>query len=234
MSVTVNRPAASRPSDRAAIRVVLVDGHRLLAQSLAVVLAGDPAIDVVGVDGSPDHDAARICELEPDVVLLSYFLLSRDGPGLVAALRDLCPRLKVIVLTARHDDETLATCVEAGAVCCIRKDQPPAELIESIKRAHRGEVLFAPELLLRLLNRRRSEAATPRVPRSLQTLAPRELQVLQTLAFGLSTDEAAERLAITPHTVRTHVKHAMSKLDARSKLEAILIALKAGLIKLPD
>jgi two-component system nitrate/nitrite response regulator NarL len=106
----------------------------------------------------------------------------------------------------------------------------PAGLADAVRRAHAGEALFPTELLVRLL---RGPAPPPqgRQPEAGGMLGPREREVLEVLAAGASTQEAADGLGISPHTVRAHVKHAMAKLGARSRLEAVTLALSAGLIR---
>ena len=216
----------------AGVRVLLIDENRLLSQALAFFLEADPELEVVGDLSDPELSLVRARRSRPDVVLLSYPLLHSGGIDLAATLRQELPAVKIVILTASLDEETLSTCVQAGAVGCAPKDMPPEQLVRVIKRVHAGEVLFAPEILVRLLTRpQRGQPGPRQIPRA---LAPREVEVLQVLATGASTEDAAARLGITTHTVRTHVKNAISKLEVGSKLEAVLIALRAGLIRLPE
>ena len=214
----------------APIRVLLVDGHRLLAAALGNFLQADSGLDVVGVEPDPARALAWVGSAPPDVVLLSYPYLRQDDGRLVDALRAERPALKVIVLSGPADEEALLACVRSGAQGHVSRDRAPAHLARAIRRVHAGEVLFAPELLMRLL--RRPMRADPPSQGALPTgpLTPREREVLQATAAGLSTEEIAEQLCIARHTVRTHVKKAMAKLGAHSKLEAILIAIRHGLI----
>jgi DNA-binding NarL/FixJ family response regulator len=224
---------ASRCGVDRAIRVLLADSHQLLAQALAFVLRAERGLEVVGNLSDLASITEQARRAAPDVILVSYRLLVSDRDGLIASLRAEFPDLKLLVLTSTLDDDTLYACVRASAVGCVNKESPPEELIRAIKRAYAGEVLFAPSILVRLLAKPpRGDAPELRPPN--RPLAPRELEVLRTLATGVSTGEAAERLGVTPHTVRTHLKSALRKLDARSKLEAIMIALKSGSIALPD
>jgi two-component system response regulator DesR len=213
---------------RAPVRVLLADGHRLLAGALAAALPADPALEVVGV--RPDLAAGPIRRAGPDVLVLGYPLLRAEGRRL-AELRAEAPELKALVLTAGLDDETVAACVRAGAAGCVARHQSPADLGRAIRRAHAGEVLFPPEVLVRLLRPAPPRAPGPDPPP--RPLSARERQVLSAAADGLSVDEAAERLVLSPHTVRSHLKGAMGKLGARSRLEAVLRAAGAGLIELP-
>jgi DNA-binding NarL/FixJ family response regulator len=139
------RPAAG---PRPPVRVLLAGGHQLLAQARAAALPADPELEVVGV--RPGLAAAPIRRAGPDVLVLSYPLL-RAEPARLAELRAKLPGLKVLVLAAGLDDETVAACVQSGAVGCVVEHPSPADLGRAIRRVHAGEVLFPPEALVRLL-----------------------------------------------------------------------------------
>jgi DNA-binding NarL/FixJ family response regulator len=227
-------PAQVSTDPNARIRVFIVDDRQLLAEALAAVLEVDSDLEVVGTQTDLLQLMADVRRMQPDVILMDFFTLTRrGGAGVVAQLREEFPALKAIILTQTNDDETLSACVQAGAVGHVSKDRPPAELVRAVRRVHRGEVLFSSEQLVNLLTRPQGRRPVPESQRVTQPLAPRELEVLQALAAGMSTDEVAAHLHITPHTVRTHLKNAMTKLQVHSKLEAVMLALKAHLIQLP-
>lgn len=223
---------ASRPR----IKVLVVGGHQLLADSLAIALASHPELEVVGTETDPGLAPVRIRRNEPDIILLNNFLASGDCAEIINRLRLEAPDVKVIVLTSSSsdDDEELLACVQAGASGHQTTDRQPTELVDSIKRVHAGELVFAPDVLVNLVTRPRSPSPPRATDVAAQPLAPRELQVLQTVATGMSTGEAATSLGITVHTVRAHLKNVMTKLQAHSKLEAVIFALKKGLIQLPE
>jgi DNA-binding NarL/FixJ family response regulator len=235
------RPAAgddnsSMPSDdaladsSARISVAVMGADQLIAEALAAMLGGAPDLQVVARTGHDEMAIALLCELRPDVALLSASVMTPALTEMVLRLRQACPELKIIVLSSVLEDEALYGCVQAGAAGYVNTDSSSTDLIGAIRRAHIGEVLFPPTPLVKLILRppQPSEAS-----RQVQPLGRRELEVLRTLAAGASTEESAELLGITVHTVRTHLKNAMAKLQARSKHEAIMIALKEGLIDLP-
>ncbi|MDP8923544.1 MAG: response regulator transcription factor [Chloroflexota bacterium] len=196
---------------------------------LAFFLASVSDLEVVGTVSPADPSILGAGTTPTDVVLVSYPLLQSDGERLLAALRKANSDVKSIVLTPDPDDETLAICFDAPTAGYVSKDMAASELVDRIKRAHAGELLWSSAELIRIMEYKRPRPASVRA-----SLARREIEVLQTLVTGASTDEVAERLNITSHTVRTHVKNAMSKLGANSKLEAVVIALRAGLISLSD
>ena len=216
------------------VRVLVIEPHLLFAEALSAVLDVDPEIDVVGTETDTRASRERARLTAPNVVLLDYALMTSVGSRFAADLRGEFPAIRIVVLASSIDEEALFSCIQAGAVGCLTKDRPPAELVDAIKRVYAGEVLFAPDLLVSLLTRSqgRSQAANePQRPN--QPLGERERQVLQTLATGMSTEEVAAQLGITVHTVRTHLKNILAKLRARSKLEAVIFGLQQGLIVLP-
>jgi DNA-binding NarL/FixJ family response regulator len=221
---------------RRGVKVLVVGGHQLLADSLAIALSADPGLEVMGSETDPERALTRIRRVRPDVVLLNNSLGGSDCAEVICRLRTEAPDLKIIVLTSYSDDEdSLLACVQAGASGHQTTDRQPNELVDSIKRVHAGELDFAPDVLVNLMTRPRSPGPPPRAPEArTPPLAPRELQVLQTVATGMSTGDAASALGITVHTVRAHLKNVMSKLQAHSKLEAVIFALKRGLIELPE
>ncbi|HZU07058.1 MAG TPA: response regulator transcription factor [Chloroflexota bacterium] len=215
------------------VRVLLAGLHRLFAEALRLSLAAEEGIEVVGVLDSvqlrlalPDRRLAdRLRRTQADVLVLDGSLARLDPAALIASLHAALPRLKIIVVFATHDDAQERSCLMAGAVGCLAADtRPPAELARLIRQVHAVSAPVA-----------EPAAALPAAEAlPLQPLAPRERAVLQLLATGVSTEEAAAQLAISAHTVRTHLRNAMLKLQAHSKLEAIVLALKLKLIELPE
>jgi two-component system response regulator DesR len=221
------------PSRPGLVRVLLAGFQRLFAEALRLSLAAERGIDVVGVLDAvqlrlalPDRQLAdRLRRTQADVLVLDGSLARLDPAALIASLHAALPRLKIIVVLATHDDARERACSVAGAVGCLAADaHSPAELARLIRQVHAaGMPVAEPAAAL---------PAAEALP--LQPLAPRERAVLQLLATGVSTEETATQLAISAHTVRTHLRNAMLKLQAHSKLEAIVLALKLGLIELPE
>jgi DNA-binding NarL/FixJ family response regulator len=224
-----------RPLGRpaAAIRVFIVDHHELLGEAFRAVLRADPALDVVGLESDAEQVPAQVSQTRPHVLLVRHYPPYVDGIALTTLVRLEFPELKVVLLAEFFSEQAIRTCIEVGAVGYLTLSRPPAELIHSIKRAHEGEVLFPADMLLQLLVRPRQAAEPARTALVAHVLGRREIEVLEALAAGATTAEIADRLTITVHTVRTHVKNIISKLGARSKLEAVLVAVKEGLITIP-
>jgi two-component system nitrate/nitrite response regulator NarL len=157
-------------------------------------------------------------------------LLNGDGPlaQLVQQLRTLraaTPAPRILVLAAAVTPPMVAACFRAGAAGCLARDASFSELVESLQRAQGGGTLFTVDQLVQVATQRSAPAPAP--------LTAREQQVLQVMAQGLSIEAAVTQLGISPATLRTHVKHAMTKLGARNRLEVVVLAVQAGLIHLP-
>ena len=209
------------------VRVLIVDDHEVLASALAQALDAEPDIVAVGVAGSLERAAALIPTTTPDVLLLDHRLPDGDGAAAVGRLRALRPSMAVIILTASAAEHVMVAAIEAGACGFLSKTRSLAEVTSAVRAAAAGEAVISPEMLARLL---------PRLNRSgragHETLTEREREVLGLVSEGLTNAAIAERLVVSVHTVRNHVANLSAKLGARSKLEALSIAVREGL--LPD
>ena len=209
------------------IRVLIVDDHEVLASSLAKTLDTEPDLRSVGVAGSLKQGAELIRTTAPDVLLLDHRLPDGDGVAAIGRLRELRPSMAVIVLTASPSEHLMVAAVEAGVSGFLSKTRSLAEVTSAVRAAAVGEAVISPEMLARLLPRL---GGTGRVGAA--TLTEREREILGLIAQGLSNAAIAERLVVSVNTVRNHVANLLAKLGARSKLEALSIAIREGL--LPD
>ena len=221
----MSTPYSPQVVANAPVRVLVVDDHEALAASLAQVLDAEPDLVSVGVAGTLERARAMIVTTAPDVVLLDHRLPDGDGVAEIGRLRALRPSAQIVVLTASAADHVLVAAMEAGAAGFVSKSRSLAELTAAVRSAATGEVVVSPELLARLL---------PRLHRSGRArhndLTEREREVLGLLAEGLSNGAIAEQLTVSVHTVRNHVANLSAKLGAHSKLEALSIAVREGLL----
>jgi DNA-binding NarL/FixJ family response regulator len=206
------------------VGVLLAPDRALLASSIQVVLGLEPDFAVVAVDSSPTAGPIRMLAAGAEVVLV-------DDVSLTSRLREDRPDVKVIVLEAVRDPDITLACIRSGASACVNEATSPAALADVVRRVYAGEAVYEQGILLELVQR--PTTAAPARPRRAATLSERELEVLAVLATGASSSEAADRLCISLNTVRTHLKNIMVKLEARSKLEAVIIAIREGRIELP-
>jgi DNA-binding NarL/FixJ family response regulator len=218
------------------IRVVLADDQALLRSAFRVLVDSEPDMCVVGeaVDGAEAVAVARATG--PDVVLMDIRMPGTDG---IAATRALCAdpataRVRVVVLTTFDRDEYVLRALRAGASGFLGKGAEPGELLTAVRVAARGEALLSPAatkgLIASYLAQRPGTPAPEDVP-GLRSLTGREREVLTLVAGGLSNDEIAERLAVSPLTVKTHVNRSMGKLRARDRAQLVVAAYEGGLVR---
>jgi DNA-binding NarL/FixJ family response regulator len=218
------------------IRVLLVDDHALVRTGFRMVLDIEPDIEVVGeaADGHQAiHSAAR---LAPDVVLMDVRMPGLDG---IAATRAIvgaeraggAAAPKVLILTTFDLDEYVFDSLTAGASGFLLKDVPPEQLTAGIRAVAGGDALLAPAVTRRLIDEfvqggRRRSAMAPEI----EALTPRELQVLQLVAQGLSNAEISAALVVEETTVKTHVSRLLAKLGLRDRVQAVVLAYESGLV----
>lgn len=206
------------------IGVLLCDDHQLLADGLAAVLGSHDDIDIVAVVGSAADAVAGVVEHEPDVVLMDYEL---PGPNGVEATREILeqsPSTRVVMLTSFTDDAILVAAIEAGATGFVTKHSSSDELTAAVRLAAAGELIVPRDLLARLLPRLKG-----RHRRGIE-VSEREREILQLLAGGASNADVARTLHLSPNTVRNHLARVYVRLGARSRLEAVAIAVREGII----
>jgi DNA-binding NarL/FixJ family response regulator len=215
-------------------RVLLVDDQPLLRRTLAMVIDNEPDLEVVGEAENGAEAVLRARATKPDVILMDVRMPRVDG---LEATRRICtdPMLsgsRVVVLSMFELDEYVYGALRAGASGFLLKDAPPADLIEAIRRTHRGESLFAPSILTRLVEHYVSAPRPERsTPDELRGLTGREVEVLTLIGGGKSNDEIADGLSISVKTVKTHITHAMAKLGARDRAQLVIVAYDAGLVR---
>jgi len=211
-----------------AVSVVLVDDHKMFGQSMARLLSLRPEISVVALAGDAAGAIEAVKRHKPDVVLMDNRLPDGLGTDVAGQIRVQHPDTKVVMLTADEDEVVLLAAVEAGCAGYVVKTSSVEDVEAAILAAHAGEVVMTPAMLGRLLPmvRRQPQEAGPK-------LSERELEVLRLLADGLSNAVISEQLFLSTHTVRNHVHAILGKLGAHSKLEAVSIAIRRGVIRYP-
>ncbi len=198
------------------IRVLLVDDHAVVRQGLRSFLELQPDIEVVGEAAGARDGVELAARLSPDVVLMDLLMPDEDGVDAIRALRDVAPRVRVLVLTSYLDDTHVFAAVQAGAAGYLLKDVQPDALTDGIRQVSQGLAVLHPTIAARLMNR------TGRPP-SLADFTQRERGVLKLLAEGLSNKEIAGRLFISEKTVKTHVSNVLQKLGVADRTQAALL-----------
>jgi DNA-binding NarL/FixJ family response regulator len=217
----------------APIKVLIVDDHRMLAEALEVLIAGEDGLQSAGAAATADEALEMARRESPDVVLMDLDLPGVNGIEATSRLLGICPDARVVVISALHDAELLSGAIQAGACGFVPKTRAADELVSVVRRAAAGEMVLPPGDIADLLSRLRdARDARSDLDRRFARLTPREVEVLQAFAEGRSTREVGSYLYISPKTVRTHVDRILSKLEVHSKLDAVVLALRNGVLHL--
>ena len=204
--------------------VLIVDDHPLTRDALARLLT-QHGFDVVGQASGGEEAIGLARELQPRLVLLDLTMPGLSGLEALPWLRTAAPDAEIVVLTASEDDDSLLGAVQGGAAGYLLKGEPPERIVEFLRGVVRGEAALSGPVARRLLDRVRGGAVSqPAVPDAVAgVLSARELEVLLLLDHHLGTDEIAQRLFISEHTVRSHVKSLLAKLGVSSRREALAL-----------
>lgn len=208
-----------------AVRVALVDDHRVVRRGLRSYLESFPDLVVVGEGSSGEEALAALPDWQPDVVVMDLLMPGgMDGIDAIRRVRESFPRIAVIALTSYTDDARVIAALRAGALSYVRKDAGPEALLGAIRAAAQGQSLLDPGVAAVL---GRTEAA-------IDDLTEREREVLRQVALGRTNREIAETLIVSAETVKTHVARILSKLGLTNRTQVIIYALKHDLVSLDE
>jgi DNA-binding NarL/FixJ family response regulator len=213
-------------------RILLVDDDNLMRAGLRAVLSSDETIEVVG-EAADGHDAVAAVErLQPEVVLMDLRMPKQDGISATRQILEASPEVKVLVLTTFEDDDYIFGSLAAGASGFLLKRSEPDELIGGIHTVAGGDSLLSPSVTRRVVDRMTHHPPRDVAPNErLAELTPRERDVLELIARGLSNREIAAELVVEETTVKTHVKSILMKLALRDRIHAVILAYESGIVR---
>jgi DNA-binding NarL/FixJ family response regulator len=206
------------------LRLVLVEDHQALREGLELLLDRE-GLSVVGTAGTADEGRSLVERLAPDVALVDIRLGEDSGIKLTAELVDADPERRIVLYTGSADVDLLISGLDSGARGYALKDGTPTELKTALRTVAEGGTYVDPRLHPALLSRKATQGQ--------RVLSKREREIMDLLAQGLTGEQVAERLFLSPETIKTHIRNAMSKLEANTRVHAIAIALRDGFISPP-
>jgi DNA-binding NarL/FixJ family response regulator len=214
------------------IRVLLADDQALVRAGFRALLDAQPDITVVGEAGDGAEAVSLAASLAPDIVLMDIRMPRLDGLEATRLIASSSSTTKIIVLTTFELDEYVFTALRDGAAGFLVKDTEPADLIRAVRVVAAGEALLSPSVTRRLISEYASRSrSTPTGAGQLAALTEREREVVALVALGLSNEEIAGRLVLSPLTAKTHVSRAMVKLGARDRAQLVVLAYESGLVR---
>lgn len=212
------------------IRLMIADDHKLFREGIKALLAITDDIEIVG-EAEDGESALKKCqELEPDVILMDINMPGLNGIQVTGQILEKQPQTRIVMLTMLEDDASIFHAMRAGARGYLLKGADPTEVLSVIRAAAEGQALFGPAIATRLMNYFKELSAKPPVSvPPFPELTERELEILRLIAQGLNNQELAQKLVLSPKTVRNHITSIFSKLQVADRAQAIVRAREAGL-----
>ncbi len=217
------------------LRVVIVDDDDLMRAGLRAVLSSDDGVRVVG-DAADGREAVEcVRRLRPDVVLMDVRMPTMDGITATREIVTAAPQSRILILTTFEDDDYVFGALSAGASGFLLKRTRPEQLIAAIGTIAAGESLLSPSVTRTVIQRMAQQPVPdPKAGRRLRDLTPRERDVLELVARGLSNAEIAATLVVEESTVKTHMKRILAKLGLRDRVQAVILAYETGVVRPGD
>ena len=215
------------------IRVVLADDQALVRAGFRALLDAQDDIEVVGEASDGDEAVRLVRRLAPDVVLMDIRMPGTDGLAATRAIAgdERLSGARIIILTTFELDEYVFEAIRSGASGFLVKDTEPVELLRAVRAVADGDALLSPSVTRRLIGEFANKTRESRPAPTLDVLTEREREVMALVAEGLTNDEIAERLYVSPMTAKTHVSRAMTKLGARDRAQLVVFAYESGLVR---
>jgi DNA-binding NarL/FixJ family response regulator len=223
------------------VRVLLADASRLTAMGISQVLQQQPDVELVGTASDGEEAVTKTLELEPDVLVIEVDLPRLSGIKVTQRVRRELPHVGIVVMTAKDEEQTLFEAIRAGAAAYLNKDCEPSELVDAIRKARAGQFIINEKVFSRpavaskvLAEFRELSVYGPGSSKVFAPLSPREVQILDNIAQGMTNKEVAYTLAISEQTVKNHMSSILRKLSVNDRTQAVVYAIRQGWIKGPE
>ena len=215
-------------------KILIADDHPLLCEALCQTLSREPDMEVVGKAGNGEEAVNMASKLKPDIIIMDIIMPKFDGIEASKRIKSSEPNIAILILTAYDDDSYVLGLLEAGAAGYLLKSARGQDLIEAVRAIRAGESVLHPEIIEKLLKRAMLKSSGILKPRASELLSEREKEMLKLLATGLGNKEIAQRLNLSLRTVKAHMSNIFTKMNVASRSEALVEALRSGLLSLDN
>lgn len=213
------------------MRILLVDDHVLFRKGVAALLASRQDMDVVGEAGDGLEAVRQAQEKTPDVILMDINMPKCDGLEATRRIKRMLPHVKIVILTVSDDDQNLFEAIKAGAQGYLLKDLEPYQLFDMLDSISEGEAPLSGAIAAKILEEfTRPAESVGEEPAQCEELTPREIDVLELVAEGMTNKEIASTLVISDNTVKIHLRNILEKLHLRNRIQAAVCAVRQGLV----
>lgn len=215
-------------------RILIADDHPLLRQALCRVFSNQKDMELVGAAGDGEEAINLASQLKPDIVVMDIMMPKVDGIEASKQIKKVAPNIAILILTAYDDDNYVLGLLEAGAAGYLLKSARGQDLVEAIRAVRAGEAVLHPNIIEKLLKRAIAKSAGAAEPKVSELLSQRETEMLKLLATGMSNKQIAGKLCLSLRTVKAHLSNIFTKMNVASRSEALIEALRLGLVTLED
>jgi DNA-binding NarL/FixJ family response regulator len=216
------------------IRVFIADDHELVRLALRSLLEAEPDLELVGEAGNGEDAVTEVLATTPDVLLLDMRMPGIGGGEVCRQVREACPDTRVLILTSYDDDEELFDVLAAGASGYLLKDARPDNIAAAVRSVADGQAIFDDVIAQRIIAGKTGGEVGAEAAALRDSLSEREMEVLHLMAKGLSNKEIGRALWIGETTVKTHVSHILRKLDQGDRTQAVLTAVRLGIVSMDE
>jgi NarL family two-component system response regulator LiaR len=214
--------------------ILIVDDHPLLREALIKAVSTQKDMEVVGEAGNGEEAIRLASKLKPDIIVMDIMMPYMDGIEACRQIKKIAPDIAILILTAYDDDNYVIGLLEAGAAGYLLKSASGQDLIEAIRAIRAGESVLHPSIIEKLVKHAILKSVDKEEPRISELLSNREIEMLRLLATGMNNKQIADKLCLSLRTIKTHMSNIFTKMNVASRSEALVEALRSGLINLED